>query len=125
MKILKFDVRLVALAGFLGVGLLPTYAQVAKEPKEIVRSAMNAELDADLHDHSHWRYRDAQSDGFDKASIVVETGHGSVKRLIERNGKPLSEADARIENDRVQASHSRSVSTGEAEKRWAAGWEER
>jgi hypothetical protein len=106
MKILKFDVRLVVLAGLLVVGWLPTHAQAAKDrrdPREIVRAAMNAELDADLHDHSHWRYRDAQSDGFDKASIVVETGHGSVKRLIERNGRPLSEADARIENDRVQA----------------------
>ena len=90
MKILKVDVRLVVLAGFLVVGLLPTHAQVAKDlrdPKEIVRAAMNAELDADLNDHSHWRYRDAQSDGSDTVSIVVETGHGSVKRLIEQEWK--------------------------------------
>jgi hypothetical protein len=103
MKILKFDVRLVVLAGFLAVGLLPIRAQTQKDPREIVRTAMNAELDADLNDHSHWRYRDAQKDGTDTVSIVVETGHGSVKRLVERNGKPLSEAEARVEDERVQA----------------------
>jgi hypothetical protein len=100
MKILKVDVGLVVLASFFAAGLLPMLAQ---EPKEVVRSAMNAELNADLNDHSHWRYRDAQKDGTDTVSIVVETGHGSVKRFIERNGRPLNEADARIENDRVQA----------------------
>ncbi|MBB5340428.1 hypothetical protein [Tunturiibacter gelidoferens] len=99
MKILKVYVRLVVLAGFLAAGWLPMHAQ---EPREIVRVAMQAELNADLNDHSHWRYRDAESDGTDKVSIVVETGHGSVKRLIGRNGRPLSEAEARVEDERVK-----------------------
>jgi hypothetical protein len=99
MKILKLDVRLVVLASFFAAGLLPVLAQ---EPKEVVRSAMNAELNADLNDHSHWRYRDAQKDGTDTVSIVVETGHGSVRRFIERNGRPLNEAEARVEDQRVQ-----------------------
>ncbi|WP_433967496.1 hypothetical protein [Tunturiibacter gelidiferens] len=99
MKISKVYVRLVALAGFLAAGLLPMRAQ---EPREIVRVAMQAELNADLNDHSHWRYRDAESDGTDKVSIVAETGHGSVKRLISRNGRPLSEAEAKVEDERVK-----------------------
>ncbi len=100
MKILKVYVRLVLLAGLLGAGLLPMNAQ---EPKEVVRVAMQAELNADLNDHSHWRYRDAERDGIDKVSIVVETGHGSVKRLISRNGRPLSEEEARVEDERVKS----------------------
>jgi hypothetical protein len=100
MKILKVYVRLVLLAGLLAAGLLPMHAQ---EPREIVRIAMQAELNADLNDHSHWRYRDAESDGTDKVSIVVETGHGSVKRLIGRNGRPLSGEEARVEDERVKS----------------------
>lgn len=103
MKNLKFHVVLVVLANLLPVGTLLMRAQEPKDPKEIVRVAMNAELDADLNDHSHWRYRDAQKDGTDTVSIVVETGHGSVKRLIEKNGRPLSAADAKTEDERVQA----------------------
>jgi hypothetical protein len=102
MKNLKFHVLLVLLASLFAVGTLPMRAQAPKDPREIVRVAMNAELDADLNDHSHWRYRDAQKDGTDTVSIVVETGHGSVKRLIEKNGRPLSAAEAKAEDERVQ-----------------------
>jgi hypothetical protein len=99
---LRFSSRLIVLGGFLLAGLAPLYAQDSTPAKEIVRAAMKAELDADLNDHSHWRYRDAQKDGTDTVSIVVETGHGSVKRLIERNGRPLSEPEARVEDERMQ-----------------------
>jgi hypothetical protein len=103
MKNLKFHVLLVVLASLLALGSLPMRAsQEPKDPREIVRVAMNAELDADLNDHSHWRYRDVQKDGTDTVSIVVETGRGSVKRLIEKNGRPLSAPEARAEDDRVQ-----------------------
>jgi hypothetical protein len=102
MKNLKFHVLLVLLASLFAVGTLPMRAQAPKDPREIVRVAMNAELDADLNDHSHWRYRDAQKDGTDTVSIVVETGHGSVKRLIEKNGRPLSAEEAKAEDERVQ-----------------------
>jgi hypothetical protein len=102
MKILKVDVLLVVLASFLVVGTLPMRAQELKDPREIVRTAMEAELAADLNDHSRWHYRDAQKDGVETVSIVVETDHGSVKRLISRGGQPLSEAEARAEDQRVQ-----------------------
>jgi len=91
------------LGGILQAGPWTLYAQSTKDAKEIVRVAMNAELAADLNDHSHWRYRVAQSDGTNTVSIVVETGHGSVKRLIRRNGQPLSDAETRVEDQRVQS----------------------
>jgi hypothetical protein len=99
---LRFCSRLIVFGGFVLSGLLPVRAQSPKDAKEIVRTAMQAELSADLNDHSHWRYRDAQSDGTDTVSIVVETGHGSVKRLIARNGHPLTEAEAKAEDQRVR-----------------------
>jgi hypothetical protein len=101
--ILRFSSQLIALGGLLLAGSFPLQAQGAKDPKEIVRVAMEAELAADLNDHSHWRYRDAQNDGTNTVSIVVETGHGSVKRLIARNGQPLTDAEAKAEDARLQS----------------------
>jgi hypothetical protein len=99
---LRFSSGLVALGGFLLGGLSPLRAQETKPAKEIVRIAMEAELTADLNDHSRWRYKDSQKDGTDTVSIVVETEHGAVKRVIERNGRPLNEAEARVEDERVR-----------------------
>jgi hypothetical protein len=103
---LKFS-RLIALTGFLIVGFFPSLAegdraQDTRDPKEIVRAAMQSELTADLSDHTRWHYHDSQKDGVDTVSIVVETDHGSVKRLISRNGQPLTDAEAKVENERVQ-----------------------
>ena len=103
MKILKSYSGLLALAVSSLAGVLPLHADGSKDATEIVRTAMQAELSADLNDHSHWRYRVAQSDGTNTVSIVVETGHGSVKRLINKGGQPLSEAEARVEDLRVQS----------------------
>jgi hypothetical protein len=102
MKSLNFFSVLLMLSVSLLVGWEPSRAQASKDTKEIVRAAMQAELAADLNDHTRWRYRDAKRDGTDTVSIVVETDHGSVKRVIARNGQPLSEADAKAEDERVQ-----------------------
>jgi len=59
-------------------------------------------LAADKNDHTRWRYRAAKKDGTDTVSIVVETERGSVKRVIMRNGQPLTEAEARAEDERVR-----------------------
>jgi hypothetical protein len=99
MTILKFYLVLVLS---LPVGQNTLHAQDAKPAKEIVKSAMQAELDADKNDHSRWRYRDAKKDGTDTVSIVVETAQGSVRRVITKNGQPLTEAEARVEDQRVQ-----------------------
>jgi hypothetical protein len=86
----------------LRVGQYTLHAQDAKPAKEIVQTAMQAELDADKNDHTRWRYRDWKRDGTDTVSIVVETPYGSVKRVIMRNEQPLTEAEARAEDERVQ-----------------------
>jgi hypothetical protein len=99
---LSFTSRLIAIFGFLLAGLLPLHAQGGKDAKEIVRTAMQSELAADLNDHSRWRFRDDQRDGTNTVSIVVETDHGSVKRVISRNGQPLNEGATRAEDDRVR-----------------------
>jgi hypothetical protein len=99
---LRFSSGLIALGGLLVLAPWMSHAQGAKDPKETVRVAMQAELSADLNDHSRWRYRDDQRDGTNTVSIVVETDHGSVKRVISRNDQPLNDADAQVEDQRVR-----------------------
>jgi hypothetical protein len=100
-----FSSRLVVLGALLAAGLLPLCANAvdgAKDAKEIVRTAMQTELTADLNDHTRWRYRDAQRDGTETVSLVVETAQGSVKRVISRGGQPLNATEAAAEDERVQ-----------------------
>jgi hypothetical protein len=99
MKILK---SYLVLMLSLPVGQYTLHAQDAKPAKEIVKAATQAELAADKNDHTRWRYRDATQDGTDTVSIVVETDYGSVRRLIMKNGRPLTAAEAKAEDERVQ-----------------------
>jgi hypothetical protein len=100
--------RWTALGGFLLAGVLTMHAQGAqggsglRDAKEIVKAAVKAEIEADKNDHARWRYKDERKDDPDKVSIVVQTAQGSVERLISKGGRPLSEAEARIEDERVK-----------------------
>ena len=73
------------------------------DPREIVKAAVQAELHADDTDHSRWRFRVSRKDQNDSVYIEAQTDHGSVKRLISRGGQPLSDAEARAEDARVQS----------------------
>jgi hypothetical protein len=72
------------------------------DAKEMVKAAVKAEINADDTDRSIWRYRDTRKDQNDSVFIVVQTGHGSVKRLVSRGGQRLSADEARAEDARVQ-----------------------
>ena len=78
----------------------PLVAQPVDDPLAILKVAVMTELAADDNDHSRWRYRDDQRD-LKTVSIVVQTDFGSVKRLISRDGRPLSPEDASQEQDRL------------------------
>jgi len=100
---LRVYLSLIAVMGLVLVGVLPMRAQETRSAKEIIQAAVKTELAADKNDRSRWRYRDDQRDGNDTVSIVVQTDHGSVKRVISKNGRPLSDAEARVEDQRIQS----------------------
>jgi hypothetical protein len=79
----------------------PTAKAQTKDPNALVKEAVATELTADETDHSRWRYR-YDEEVTRKAAIVVETDYGSVKRLVARGGKPLTEAEAKEEDERLQ-----------------------
>jgi hypothetical protein len=75
----------------------------AMDANALVRVAVKTELAAARDDRSRWRYRDEEKEKGDSVSIVVETDAGSVKRLIAKGGRPLTAAQARAEDARVEA----------------------
>ncbi|GGG63323.1 hypothetical protein [Edaphobacter dinghuensis] len=82
--------------------LLVAWPLHAQDPTQIVQTAVNTELAASRNDHSLWRYRDNQREA-DKISIVVQTSHGTIKRVFEKNGAPLTADEARAEDARIQS----------------------
>lgn len=87
---------------FLLVAFFCTVRLHAEDAKALVQKAVHSELAADANDHSLWRYRDDQREQ-NKVSIVVSTRQGSVKRLIEKNGHPLSPAETQAEDARLES----------------------
>ena len=73
----------------------------AQGPTEIVQKAVAAELHANRTDHVRWRYRDEQRE-ISTVSNVVQTDSGSVKRTIEKDGRPLVGDAVAAEDRRVQ-----------------------
>jgi hypothetical protein len=98
---LKIERLMVMVCLLAGLGWARTQDNGA-DAKELVKAAAAAEIAADNTDHSRWRYKVERKDQGDSVFIVVETDHGSVKRLISRGGRPLSEEEARAEDARVQ-----------------------
>ena len=85
-----------------GLCLLWPVAGEAQDARALIRQAVNTELAANEHDRTRWRYRDDEQDK-QTVSIVVETDAGSVKRLMMRDGRPLTAEEAAAEDERIRA----------------------
>ncbi|HEY4009738.1 MAG TPA: hypothetical protein VGM11_06275, partial [Acidobacteriaceae bacterium] len=70
---------------------------------ELVRQAVASELQANRTDKSVWEYRENDiTDGRNAVYQTIETPQGSLRRLIELNGHPLSPEAAANETRRIQ-----------------------
>ena len=68
----------------------------AQDARAEVRQDVQAEMAADAADHSVWIFRDDdQKPGNHIVQWVAQTHHGDVKRVIERNGRKVSELQQR------------------------------
>ena len=75
--------------------VLPAAAQSARD---LVRKAVQVELVASDNDHSHWLYFEIDRQPAKTVrQWVAETASASLKRVVERNGQPLSESQQRQE----------------------------
>jgi hypothetical protein len=70
---------------------------------ELVKTAVQNELNAIDNDHSHWMYRlETHKDGTTETKEIIETPHGNLTRLIARNGQPLTPDEQKQEDQNIQ-----------------------
>ena len=78
-------------------------AEPALSANNLVRAVVANELQAQDGSHSRWMYRvDREEQGKRKAKEVVQTGQGSLDRLVAVDGHPLSGKDERQELRRIE-----------------------
>jgi hypothetical protein len=72
------------------------------EALQALRAAVASEMQADKVDKSIWRYND-RDDQPDKRALydTIETRQGTLRRMIELDGKPLSPAQTQDETSRI------------------------
>lgn len=87
--------------------LLPSslaFAAEGSQPDALqaVRAAVAAEMQASHSDHSIWMYHD-HDDAPDQNAVylTVETRQGTLRRMIELNGRPLSPSQVQAETTRI------------------------
>ncbi len=78
-------------------------AQVSQpDALRVLRTAVRAEMEADHADQSIWTYRDHdKTPDQDGTFLTIETRQGTLRRLIELNGEPLSASAAAAETQRI------------------------
>jgi len=98
--------RIALAAGiFLASSLALSQTQSVPAPKQpaaaLVKAVIQRELKPSDSD-SRWKYLlYKQSDGKQETREVIETKSGSLERLIEVGGKPLTESQKRDETERI------------------------
>ena len=101
---LKVFAGVVAVCvGLGGAGSLQAQARDLKA-RELVRAAMQTELDASRDDHSHWAYKDVyKGESGEKVMKVVETGKGALKKTVAEDGRALTPEKLKAEDERIAA----------------------
>ena len=70
---------------------------------ELVRAAVQNELNAIDNDHTHWMYRlETRKAGATETKELVETPNGNLMCLIARNGQPLGPDEQKQEDANLQ-----------------------
>jgi hypothetical protein len=102
-------IRSHALMGLLSLLLAATVvgqSALTDRPlsaNEMVRAVVANELNAQGANHSRWMYRaDREEQGKKKTNEVVQTGHGSLDRLVEVDGHALSAKEQEDERQRIE-----------------------
>jgi hypothetical protein len=89
---------------FLSISSFPLAAQNSQpEAAFAVRAAVASEMQADQADKSIWTYQDYDDvPGKDATYLTVETRQGSLRRMIQLSGQPLSPAATEAETQRIK-----------------------
>ncbi len=97
------DIRSVCTFVFALSTFGPGSSAIAQTSQEVVQQAVRTEIAASKNDHSLWRYGQEEKLPLDTVSIIVQTTHGSLKRRIKQNGKPLTPEQAAVETKHIES----------------------
>ncbi len=87
------------LFSVLVLGPVP-FALAQDATNDLVREAVQTELGADQTDHSRWLYLDVDmKPGDGVRQWVAETGHGTLRRVLEQKGRALGPDEQRRQMD--------------------------
>ncbi len=76
---------------------------VQESAQQLVRDVVWNEIQAQIHDTSHWQFHETQWKGaVRKVYDVIQTKYGDLHRLLAIDGKPLDGKALQAENRRVQ-----------------------
>jgi hypothetical protein len=96
---LPWCTSIALLLFLLSPGFCRKSAAEKLSPRELVKQVVYNELQANQNDHTHWMYRDSDTvPAKSTVKLVVETPNGTVSKLIELNGHPLT-AQQRAQDD--------------------------
>ena len=96
---------LTGLLVFLSVAraLSQSEASPTISANDLARAVVANEIKAQEASHSRWMYRsDREEQGKKKAKEVVQTGQGTLDRLVAIDGHPLNEKEERAEIERIE-----------------------
>jgi hypothetical protein len=99
--------RFLTGAAFLIVSCILAFGQQSGEKigsaGEILRKAVNSELNAQSNDHSRWMYQEKAKDaGKEQVKWIVETREGDLDRLWSVNGRPIAREQQKQEDQRIE-----------------------
>jgi hypothetical protein len=81
----------------------PSQTEGQQNPQQLVRDMVQSELQAQVNDHSFWHYHELQVEhGVSKLLDVYQTKYGEIQRVLEINGRPLTNAELSAEDARIQ-----------------------
>jgi hypothetical protein len=86
-----------------GAAFLHAQQGAPADPKQLVRSVIDNELNETHHEQGRWMYRLQKQEG-DKSTVkeVVETRDCEIHLLLSTNGEPLTPDQRQKENERLQ-----------------------
>jgi hypothetical protein len=80
-----------------------THPDGSLSANELARAVVVNELKVQDGNHSRWMYRvDKEEQGKKKAKEVVQTGQGSLERLVAVDGRPLNHKEEQDESRRIE-----------------------
>jgi hypothetical protein len=95
----------VLAALFLSLSALPVAAQSSQpDALQAIRAAVAAETQPKRSDTSIWTYQDHDVvPGKNATYLTIETHQGTLRRMIELNGQPLSPSATQAETQRIES----------------------